>query len=246
MAKDTYYFPHDYNPTSDGKIMGLLAEYGATGYGLYWRFVEMLHNEPTHTFELKSYLLVAVAKQMNSTSDFLLKFLQDCSGEFALFTLKDNMLSCERVDRNIANMERKSNIAKANGSKGGEARAKQIVATAKQNLANKRKENKGKENITSSIEEVINISAEVEKKYELNEWYKWPVGKTIIAKKENFKDLVRPFIEKYGKELCNDFWYYWTQPMSNKSGKLAWENENKFDIDARLRTFKKNNNDSNN
>lgn len=239
MAKDTYFFRHDYEPTSDPKIQALLSEYGATGYGLYWRIVEMLHSDSTHKLITKKYLIIAIAKQMLSTTDFVLQFIDDCVNIFELFKQENDTIYCDRVMQNIDKRNDILEKRKAAGSKGG-------VANAKQKVAVKGNKRKVKESITSSIEEEINISAEVEKKYELNEWYKWPVGKTIIAKKENFKDLVRPFIEKYGKELCNDFWYYWTQPMSNKSGKLAWENEKKFDIDARLRTFKKNNNDSNN
>lgn len=143
MAKDTYYFPHDYTPTDDPKIMGLLAEYGSVGYGLYWRIVELLHNDPNHQLEKHAYLIAAIAKQMNSSPDFLLQFIEDCVSKFVLFTQENNTISCQRVNRNIADRQRKTNIAKANGSKGGEARAKQIVATAKQNVAIKGKESKG-------------------------------------------------------------------------------------------------------
>lgn len=143
--KETYYFPHDYTPTDDPKIMGLLAEYGAVGYGLYWRIVELLHNDPEHQLEKHQYLIVAIAKQMNSAPDFLLQFIEDCVSKFALFSQDNNIITCQRVNRNIEDRQRKTNIAKANGSKGGEARAKQIVATAKQNVAIKGNKRKGKE-----------------------------------------------------------------------------------------------------
>ena len=145
MAKDTYYFPHDYTPTDDPKIMGLIAEYGAVGYGLYWRIVELLHNDPKHQLEKHQYLIVAIAKQMNSNPDFLLQFIEDCTSKFALFTQENNIITCQRVNRNIDDRQRKTDIAKANGSKGGVAKAKQNVATAKQNVAIKGKERKGKE-----------------------------------------------------------------------------------------------------
>lgn len=147
MAKDTYYFPHDYNPTEDEKIMGLLAEYGATGYGLYWRFVELLHSTPEHRLQKKAYFIVAIAKQMNSTSDFLLQFLDDCVNKFELFEQDHDFIFSGRVFRNIAHKAAKTEIAKANGSKGGVAKAKQTLATAKQNVAIKGNESKGNKRI---------------------------------------------------------------------------------------------------
>ena len=44
MAKDTYYFSHDYNTRNDSKIKKLLAKHGYLGYGLFWAIVEDLYN----------------------------------------------------------------------------------------------------------------------------------------------------------------------------------------------------------
>lgn len=64
-------------------------------------------------------------------------------------------------------------------------------------------------------------------------------GDELIKKKRaEFITLLKPFLEKYGKDLCNDFWYYWTEPNAQKT-KVRWELEKVFDVDARLRTFQK-------
>ncbi len=42
MAKDTYYFSHDYNARNDEKILELRAEYGAEGYGIFWMIIETM------------------------------------------------------------------------------------------------------------------------------------------------------------------------------------------------------------
>ena len=84
MAKETYYFPHDYEPTSDPKIQAMLGQYGATGYGLYWRIIEMLHSDNTHQLPTKKFLILAIAKQMNSSTDFILQFIDDCVNIFEL------------------------------------------------------------------------------------------------------------------------------------------------------------------
>jgi hypothetical protein len=46
MAKDSYWFKHDYNARNDEKILELLSEHGAEAYGIYWMIVEtMAENE---------------------------------------------------------------------------------------------------------------------------------------------------------------------------------------------------------
>lgn len=218
MAKDTYYFPHDYNPTEDEKIMGLLAEYGAAGYGLYWRFVELMHSTPEHRLQKKPYFIVAIAKQMNSTSDFLLQFLDDCVNKFELFVQDHDFIFSERVMRNIDHRRAKTEIAKANGSKGGVAKAKQNVATAKQNVAIKGNESKEKK--TKEEKELAQINL-------------------LAIKKADFAEEIKPFIEEYGRELCLSFYEYWTEPNKGKS-KIKWEMEKTFDIRKRLNTFRDN------
>lgn len=44
MAKDTFYFSHDYNSRNDEKIKFLLRKYGLVGYGLFWAIIEDLYN----------------------------------------------------------------------------------------------------------------------------------------------------------------------------------------------------------
>lgn len=46
MAKETFYFSHDYNARNDDKILELRAKYGAEGYGIFWMIIEtMAENE---------------------------------------------------------------------------------------------------------------------------------------------------------------------------------------------------------
>lgn len=143
MAKETLYFPHDYNPTSDPKMMALLGEYGGAGYGLYWRIVEMMHEDAEHKLPTKQYLINAIAKQMHTTPDFVLQFINDCVNVFELFIQEHNMIFCERVFRNINHRKEKTNTAKANAKARWDAVALQKDATAMQSDANKGNESKG-------------------------------------------------------------------------------------------------------
>ena len=45
MAKETFYFSHDYNSRSDRRMMNLLMLAGIEGIGIYWCIVEMLYEE---------------------------------------------------------------------------------------------------------------------------------------------------------------------------------------------------------
>lgn len=42
MAKDTFYFSHDYNARNDPKILELRSEFGLEGYGIYWCLIETM------------------------------------------------------------------------------------------------------------------------------------------------------------------------------------------------------------
>ena len=52
MAKETFYFSHDYSCINDPKIQALIGKHGAKGYGIFWRIVEMLHEDPDHRLSL--------------------------------------------------------------------------------------------------------------------------------------------------------------------------------------------------
>lgn len=45
MAKETFYFSHDFNARSDRKMINLLMACGIEGVGIYWCIVEMLYEE---------------------------------------------------------------------------------------------------------------------------------------------------------------------------------------------------------
>lgn len=44
MAKDTFYFSHDYNSRNDEKVKRLIRKHGMLGYGVFWAIIEDLYN----------------------------------------------------------------------------------------------------------------------------------------------------------------------------------------------------------
>lgn len=121
MAKDTYYFSHDYEPTSDPKIGALLAKYGGLGYGIYWRIVEMLHSTESHQIEKKKYFYATLAQQMLTDVEHVSQIIEYCISDCELFTADGQYFWSERVFRNIAKREEtrelKSKAGKASAEK---------------------------------------------------------------------------------------------------------------------------------
>lgn len=105
MKRDTFYFSHDFEPTSDPKIQAMLGDYGAIGYGLYWRLVEMLHSDSDHKLPLKKYLFTALAKQMSTRVEKVSAFIVACVKDYELFISDDQVFWSERVLRNIGTRE---------------------------------------------------------------------------------------------------------------------------------------------
>ena len=153
MAKEAYYFSHDYDPTGDPKMGAMLGEYGGMGYGCFWRIVEMLHSDETHRLPLKKYIFIAIAKQMLTSSEIIENFIKKCIEDYELLQSDGQIFWSNRVDRNLGKRAEISEKRANAGRKGGlnKAIAKQKIAIAKQNVA---KERKGKElKVNKNIEE---------------------------------------------------------------------------------------------
>jgi len=99
------YFSHDYNTTLDPKIIALLSDYGAAGYGIYWRIVEMLHSENENKIPLKEYVYKAIAKQMLTNVEQVSAIIKDCINSYDLFLLNGDYFYSQRVNDNIAKRE---------------------------------------------------------------------------------------------------------------------------------------------
>ena len=127
--KATYYFPHDYEPTSDPKIQALLGEYGAEGYGVYWRIVEMLHSDDGHELPMKQYLYLAVAKQMLTTVERVQEIITFCIDVCELFVSSNEHIFSERVNRNVNKRQAMIKQRVEAGKKSAEARKRKVEET---------------------------------------------------------------------------------------------------------------------
>lgn len=51
--------------------------------------------------------------------------------------------------------------------------------------------------------------------------------------REEFKSSIKPFVDKYGNDMCNDFFEYWTEPTQNGK-KMRYQLERTWEIGRRL------------
>jgi len=137
-TKDTYYFPHDYEPTSDPKIQALIGEFGASGYGIFWRVVEMLHSDQNHKLPFKQYVFLAIAKQMLANAEQIKAIIDYCIDPCELLYKDADFFWSNRVLHNIQERAKLSEIRSIAGKAGAFAKQKQAKAS-------KGKEKKGKE-----------------------------------------------------------------------------------------------------
>ncbi len=199
------YFSHDYYATLDPKIIALLGDYGAVGYGIYWRIVEMLHAEESHILPLKDYIYKAIAQQMVTSVEQVSTIINDCINVYELFIEEDNNFYSKRVLENIEKMEetkeKRSKAGKISAEKRKNAtNVEQSLTSVQQNLtsvqqnstqSNKIKEKKRKEIKENKNKEEIN-KEETEIQKSLND----EIG---VLEQKNYSDLA-----EYTKN--NDRW----------------------------------------
>lgn len=142
MAKQTFYFSHDYNARNDEKILELRSEFGAEGYGIFWMLVEtMAENENSG---IKASLLGGLSLGFGVAKDRLNLVIAKCL-ELKLFHEDDGyyfsnrLLSHKEYRKTLSQNGKKGADLRWAGDKGGDSVA---IGTLMQS---KVKETKGKE-----------------------------------------------------------------------------------------------------
>lgn len=163
------YFSHDYNARNDRKIAALVREYKSSGYGIFWSTCEMMHEEGD-MLDYDDITFNAIADDLKETPELIKEVLDKCISKFKLFIKEDNIISSNRVKKNLNERETKKNIkaeaGRLGGIKSGESRRgvnklKKNEAVLKANeangeaslKANELKESKVKE---SKLKEIYN------------------------------------------------------------------------------------------
>ena len=157
MAKESFYFSHDYNARNDEKILELRAEFGAEGYGVFWMAVEtMAENE---NCGIKASLLGGLSLGYGVAKDKLSAIIKKCI-ELNLFYENEGYYFSNRL---LAHKELRNKLSeggkkgadskwaayrRANGEANGEALAPPMQRKEKER---KEKENKEKNKKKSAV-----------------------------------------------------------------------------------------------
>lgn len=113
MAKDTFYFSHDYNARNDEKILELRSAYGAEGYGIFWMVVEAMAEGSSGG--LKASLAGGLALGFGIPKHRLLEIMSYCM-EIGLFFEKDGSYYSQRL---LSHKQFRNSLSKW-GKKGAE------------------------------------------------------------------------------------------------------------------------------
>jgi hypothetical protein len=199
MSKDCFYFPHDYDPTGDPKMQALIGEYGAAGYGIYWRIIEMLHSDSSHKLPLKKYIYTAIAKQMLTSVEQISTIIEYCINVCELFNSDSEFITSNRVNRNI---ERRTQLSEKRSIAGKASAIAQQVST-KGNKGKERKGNKRIQDITEMLlfwdtYHQITGMTKTDKEASFKYWIK-----LSVADQQKAIDNIKPYFESLNdKKYC--------------------------------------------
>lgn len=257
--KDTFYFSHDSNAKDDPKCVGLIESLGLEGYGIYWVLLEILREQPEYSYPMK--LIPAIARRYNTTAEkvkavvcgFELFTVDEEKGDFRSESLIRRMQplnemrerrsqagirgnevrwSAKRLqnsDTAIAEQSQSDNNAIQTQS---QCDRKTSLSKVKESKVKKSKVNNIKKEIAKAIKKEEHAADAAEREEQKKDENSGLQPETA-ARKSDFYDSLRPFIDKYKPAMLRDFFNYWSEP--NKSGsKMRFELERTWDVGLRL------------
>ena len=137
MAKDTFYFSHDYNSRSDEKIKMLIRRHGILGYGIFWAIIEDLYNNANAL--RTDYEGIAYDLRVD------IKIVKSVINDFDLFIIKDDFFGSFSVQRRLEERNAKSKKASESANYRWSKLKDDANAMQTQCDSNAIKERKGKE-----------------------------------------------------------------------------------------------------
>lgn len=155
MAKDSFYFSHDYNARNDDKILELRLHYGAEGYGIFWMIVETMAENDNGG--IKASLIGGLSVAYGVAKERLIEIINSCK-DIGLFYEENGFFYSKRL---LTHKEIRTYYSQK-GKEGAEKRWKNkdgnggAIAPLMQRKGKERKEkeiiNKGLEKISTEIQ----------------------------------------------------------------------------------------------
>jgi hypothetical protein len=211
MAKESFYFSHDFGARNDPKLQKVLMKLGHEGKSVFWDLIEIIYEQGGKLLlsECDNY-----AFALRTTEGCILSLIND----FDLFKNDGKYFWSDSINDRLNKRNAKSIKAKESAifrwekhaneqNKNANAHDKNAFALPKESERNTIKNNK--------------------------------VNKIDIKdRREAFKNALSPFLSKYNKDLLNDFFKYWTEPNQSKT-KMRFEFEKTWDLSLRLSNWNK-------
>jgi hypothetical protein len=210
MRKEAYYFSHDSNAKDDPKSSLLIEELGLEGYGIYWVLIEILRDQPNYSYPLR--MIPIISRKYNTTSPKVETVIRN----YGLFEINEEAFFSLSLNLRMEQKEAKS------------LKAKESIAL---------RWNKKYENDTNVLQRLNDSNTIKESKVKEIKEKENKVNIDLDSRKLEFKQTLIPFLGKYGKDMLNDFFLHWTQ--KSKTGKLGFELEKTWSVEARLNTWSK-------
>jgi uncharacterized protein YdaU (DUF1376 family) len=104
------YFNHDSTARNDYRVVKMRAKLGMEAYGIFWALLEMLFTEENKLC-IDDYDSLAFGLQCDA------KILKQVIEDFDLFVIEDGCFYSKRLNKQIEEINAKSNKAKENASK---------------------------------------------------------------------------------------------------------------------------------
>jgi len=179
------YFQHDTDAINDPKITALISEHGGLAYGIFWRIVELLHDEENHKLQKKNYIYSALAQQMSTNAEQIKSIIKSAI-ECEIFYEDEEFIWSKRVFKNIEKRNdisiKRSEAGKISALK--RTNAEQMSTNAEQMSTIKEKEIKEKESKKDKKELPPLPPDNIIKEYFLN-----VVSDQAIALQKNINDI---------------------------------------------------------
>ena len=138
--KETFYFSHDYNASSDIRMRSLVLRGGAAALGLYWYLIEHLYSCSEHRLKNDDELVNVLCADLNFSGDNELidspiqrgKVLRLISNmiEIGLLEECEGYLRSESVDRRLEERSQRKEAMKELGRRGGLSKAANTIGNS--------------------------------------------------------------------------------------------------------------------
>jgi hypothetical protein len=220
------YFPH---PVTHGKKMSYLEKkYKNDGYATWFKILEELCNTDYHYLDLSDDVqLMFLSDRCLVTETMLIDIIND------LIRLKEFDKELWDSSKILFNEKFTESIKDAYKKRTNECISKKSLRVLLSSLGILKPIKSNPKPIKCKSEGVVKPQSKVKET---------KVDKTKEKKEEKklaFQATLKPFLEKYGSDMLNNFYSYWTQEAQNSKTKMLFEIQKGWSISHRLSTWKK-------